>query len=142
MPVIYDELGTIIGVVPGEGRSHVGLVDDTIDNTFGGKMWRFFHPGTEKAENQGTAPGDRNTAELPPEVTIGDLYEAGATELRTGGAVVYNESKSLITIVVIGMVAYFGIQLMDRMPSNGSVRRKVQHYRKRAAHAVSRRIAG
>lgn len=122
----FDENGNLLG----------DAAPVNIDDTFGGKMWRFFHSGQERTEYKDSG------VEPPPETTIGDVYEAGARDLRETASTVYTESRSLMQWLVIGAVAVAVIYIADKLPSQGNVRRYANRKVRGARRALARHIAG
>lgn len=122
---MYDQQGNYLGIAPGESGG-----DPTLDSTLGAKVWRWLHPGQERAEYEGMG------IEPPPQTTINDVAQQAASDVRN----IVTPFADYGKWVIVGLVAYAIIQVVDRIPSQGRVKQYAKQYSRRARRAIARRI--
>lgn len=106
----------------------------------GAGLWEFFHPGT--VQDEYAAVGARV---IPSRADIqGQAVDRMITTARDDASATFDTGTGIVKLVVLGLVAFAVIEIAGKLPApkqslRGSV---VKHYRRRAARAISRRIAG
>lgn len=104
------------GYIYGDGRHASGpLGSAAIDDTVGGKVWRWLHPGQEAAEYEmtGKAP--------PPPTTAGDVLDTAVERTLDAASAAGEhlaEGWKLAKIALVGGAILYGLHLWNEAQKN------------------------
>lgn len=114
MRYVADSAGNILGCVKDDGSLHgvndynvmhsLGMLGDTnIDDTFGGKIFRWMHPDVEKEEYKGATDSQGNVLTVEP-TTFGDVVDTGIQETTQRFSDAIDTGAPILKKLAIGAV--------------------------------------